>query len=136
MSPLPGFRKIPGRAERYKPPPNWRGPTGPNGTISRRQYENYRLKLLGWYSWSEYQFDSRTDDYRRWKGEYAENLKDNSEGSYVGPNSEFAQAWIDAKRSGWSKDPDGDFADLLVLTGHRDANWEWDIGETNIQMAA
>lgn len=131
MSPLPGFRRIPGRSERYRPPADWTGPTAPNGTISRRQYENYRLKLEGWRSWSEYQSDARTDDYLRWKGEFAEKRK--GELSWRGPHSDFAAAWLEAKRSNWSRDPNGPFADLLVLTGHRDVEWEWDVGDTNPQ---
>src|SRR3954452_812634 len=131
MSPLAGFRRIPGKAERYRPPPDWDGPTGPHGTISRRQYENYRVGLVGWNSWSEFQRDSRTDDYLRWRGEFAEKRK--GELTYRGPRSDFAEAWLDAKRSNWSKNPDGPFADLLVLTGHREAEWEWDVGDTNPQ---
>lgn len=132
MSPLPGFRRVPGRSERYIPPPNWRGKKAKDGTISRRQYENYRLKMEGWKTWSEYQRDADTDDYRRWKGEFAAKHV-GTELTSVGPHSEFAAYWLEAKRSGWSKDADGPFADLLVLTGHREPEWEWDVGDTNPQ---
>lgn len=133
MSPLKGWRKIPGKSERYKPPDSYDGPTGPNGTVSRRQYENYRMRQYGWRSWAEYQHDANTDDYRRWKGEYAANQKGQPEGSYRGPHSEFAEYYLRAKRSGWSKDANGPLADLLILTGHREPEWEWDVGDTNFQ---
>lgn len=133
MSPLPGFRRIPGRSERYFPPHDWEGPTGPNGTISRRQYENYRMRKYGWRNWSEYQHDANTDDYRRWKGEFASRNKNDPEASYRGPHSEFAEFWLTAKRSDWSKDAEGPLANLLVMTGHREAEWEWDVGDTNFE---
>lgn len=135
MSPLPGFRQLPGRAERYMPPPGWKGRVAKDGSISRRQYENHRLRAYGWRTWSEYQHDADTDDWVRWRGEYKHVNQGDPMASYRGPDSEFAQAYLVAKRSGWSTDAHGPFADLLVMTGHRELDWDWDVGDTNEALA-
>lgn len=136
MSPLPGFRQLPGSSQRYMPPPGWKGRRAKDGSISRRQYENHRLRAYGWHTWSEYQRAADSDDYRRWKGEYADKNKGDPYASYTGPDSEFAEFFLRAKRSGWDTDADGPFADLLIATGHREPEWSWDVGETDTAMAS
>lgn len=117
--PLPGYTRLPGKANRYQ------APSGE--TISRRQYENLRFQKEGWKSWSEYQRTAKTKEYRRFVG----NAKDeNIERNPKAPGSEFNQRYLAARDSGWSKDPDGDFADFLVWLGVRRPDATHDVGDT------
>lgn len=125
---LPGFSRIKGdSARRYKDPSGQ--------TISRREYENIRLRKEGWESWSDYQQTKKSDDWLRFEGIYAD--KKGLKRNQIGPTSDFAKRYIDAfKRKGRKDepedlyDPDGPLADFLVLTGHRQPDDYWEVGET------
>lgn len=122
MAPHPGYRRIPGSAERYT-----RLQDG--AELSRRQYENERFRLAGWSNWSEYQRHAQNDQFQRWV--VAE--RQSSGGSYrsiVHPTSQFSRDYAAALRSGWSKSASGPFARLLANLGLRPQNATWEVGQT------
>lgn len=121
---LPGFQRVPGRAERYTTPGG--------GTISRRQYENQLARSAGWSSWSEYQRVARTQDYRRNLRIMSEE-RDITPRQAAGATSEFSHAYAEFRQAGaykGSKAPTGAWAQLQVTQGLRQPDANWDIGDT------
>lgn len=139
---LPGYKRLPGSARRYQTP------TGE--TISRRQYENRVFSSAGWESWSEYQRTARSDEFRRFAKSYAREQKGKpwfrqrggkeSYASYqargkvprgmLEPDSEFSQAYLAAKQSGFSTEVGGPFDRFLKMTGLRDPDATYDVGDS------
>lgn len=97
--------------------------------ISRRQYENERARNEGFSSWSEYQGLARDQTYRRWLSLYADE-HGVSENEARKITSDFNRSYTRAAGDGWSRDAQGSFADFLVDIGEREAEWEWDVGDT------
>lgn len=119
--------KLPGRSERYK-----HVRTGK--IISRRQYENLKARVLGWWSWSEYQREARSDDWLRFRG-IAAFRNDTKPRAYAGMASPFSQRMLGVKRAREEHpdnmyDPDGPLAELLVFLGLRKPDMEWNVGDT------
>lgn len=124
MAPLPGYRKLPGRAERYER-------LSDGETISRRQYENERFRAGGWTSWSEYQRAAKTESFQRWA--FIEKLRTGKTYSQiVNPMSGFSKKFIAAKHSNFTPEAHGAFADLLEYLELRDDDSDYDVGETQI----
>lgn len=103
-------------------------------SISRRQYENIRARKSGWKSWSEYQRTVKTDDWLKWRGNYARrnDLAYNKAGAL---DSKFSRMFTKVKRvrerdSSLLYDPDGPLAELLVMIGLRRPDAEYDVGDT------
>lgn len=119
--PLPGYKRIPGKASRYRTPDG--------GEISRRQYENIRFRKAGWGSWSEYQRTAKTKEYRRFVTAAADE-KGVSPRTLKNPESDFNQLYLEAKRDDWKNDPEGPFADFLVFIGVRAPDADYNVGET------
>lgn len=125
--PLPGFKRLPGKANRY---------VDPSGKeISRRQYENIRFRKSGWKSWSEYQRTARATnprtgrkDYRRWAEAYADEKGISVRNAMTDPD--FMEAYNAAKDTSWKHDPDGEFADFLKLVGLRPDDADYNVGDT------
>ena len=117
---LPGYTKLPGKAERYKTPSG--------ETISRRQYENKRFRQVGWRSWSEYQREARKPQFRRWVEKASSTLGPKRQ--LKSPQSEFSRMYIEAKRTDWKHDADGPFSDFLKWLGIRDEQADYPVGDT------
>lgn len=136
---LRGWKRSPGKAERYTPPPAERerlraaGRLRSDGTVSRRQYENYRAQKAGWRSWSDYQRERKSDDYNRLLNIGVENRGLTRRD--IGVESEFSKLVVDVRRARADNaadlyDPDGPLADLLVYVGLRQLDDHWDVGDT------
>lgn len=125
--PLPGWTKLGGSAQRYRTPEG--------REVSRRQYENVRAQQAGWKNWSQYQRTRRKDDnYLKWWGRAkgAGTVPMNQKAS---PVSEFSKKYLAVQKARAGNDPDlydpdGPLADLLIYTGDREPDWEWDVGDT------
>lgn len=126
---LDEWEKLPGKSERYRHRKTGR-------IISRRQFENLRAQALGWKSWSEFQRESRKDDWYRWRGIAAH--KQGVKPKRLGMASEFAMRYVKLKRARNGGvhidpnlyDPDGPLAEFLVYLGLRKPDDEWMVGET------
>lgn len=136
---LPGWKRTPGKSERYVPPARERerlaasGKLRSDGTVSRRQYENYRAQKAGWSSWSDYQRTRKSDDYNRLlnigianRGLSRRDIGVESDFSRL--SNEVRQARADNAADLY--DPDGPLADLLVYVGLRQPDDYWDVGDT------
>lgn len=127
---LAEWEKLPGKKERYR-----HKRTGK--IISRRQYENLKARAIGWGSWSEYQRESRKDDWIRWRG-IAAHKAGKKPKAFATMSSEFSQRYLTLKRArnGGTYvapdlyDPDGPLAEFLVYLGLRKPDAEWIVGET------
>lgn len=126
---LDEWEKLSGKSERYRNRKTGR-------IISRRQFENLRAKAVGWRSWSEYQRESRKDDWYRWRGIAAH--KQGKKPRSLGMTSEFSANYVKLKRARNGGihvapdlyDPDGPLAEFLVYLGLRKPDDEWMVGET------
>lgn len=120
---LPGYTYLGGSARRYRDPEG--------NEISRRQYEDERLRRIGWKNWTDYQNTKRRNDqWIRDQGIYTR--KQGIKKRDVGPDSEFARAYL-AARKDKGKDRyrhDGPLHDYLVLVGLRKEDDYWDVGDT------
>jgi hypothetical protein len=116
----------------------------PGERLSRRQYENLRYQAGGWSNKAEYEkvihghlhLKDRgrnvheADAYRVWASIYAEE-HNVSVRQAMGANSPFARAFAAAYKDKFrDTGPDSPFAQLLVLTGLRDEQDTWDVGES------
>ncbi len=138
MAKLPGWKRLPGRNERY---------IDPSGKeVSRRQYENERARHSGWRNWSDYQQTRKSDDYNRWVkraiDEQGLTRRD------IGPGTEFSRQYlqVSAMRQLQNQSvegetdyeiaenalnsPDGPLAQLLISAGLRPPDAEYDVGDT------
>jgi len=124
---LPGYKALGGSSRNYLTP------TGEK--ISRRKYEDIRLRQFGWDSWADYQKAKKNDDeWLRDVGTLAS--EQGKKRSDFGPTSEYAQKWLvmrNARRDGGDDlyDPDGPLADYLVYTGKRQPDDWWTVGDTD-----
>lgn len=118
--PLPGYTRLPGKANRY------RTPSGDE--ISRRQYENLRFQKLGYSSWSEYQREAKSKEFKRFAAAAADEHETNARKIKTDP--EFTELYLAAKRSDWQNDPEGPFADFLVYIGLRRPDADYNVGDT------
>jgi len=124
---LEGWRKLPGKAERF---------INPSGTVvSRRQYENERAKRAGWKNWSDYQRTRKSESFNnRLKQAVANDAPITRRD--VGVEGDFSRAYVDVRNACADndvvelRDPNGALADFLVLIGYRDADDWWDVGDT------
>jgi hypothetical protein len=139
---LPGYKRLPGTARRYETPSG--------ESISRRQYENRVFSKSGWASWSEFQRVSQEDEYKRFARAYANDQKGKpwyrqragkekfSHYQYrsriprgmLEPDSEFNQAYLKARRSGFRATVGGPFDKFLKMIGLRDPDATYDVGDS------
>lgn len=104
-----------------------------NRVRTRYQFDTHRLQQAGWESRSDFdrRFESvrKNRGYERWVKEAEKNLG-LSKAQISRSDSEFNRAFLRARDDDFSNDPDGTFADFLVLIGLRQDDWEFDIGDT------
>lgn len=124
---VPGWRKLPGTAERF---------IDPSGReVSRRQFENARAQRAGWDSWSDYQRTRKSESFNRRVKQALDNEMPLSKKD-IGVEGTFAQSYVDVRTARREndqralRDPNGALADFLVYIGYRDAEDWWDVGDT------
>lgn len=101
-------------------------------SISQRQALNRKYQAdAGWESRSEYERESRTKRFRDWASQVARH-RDVSSARVRGSGSDFSQAWVDWKRSGFAggKRAGSPFARFLEGIGYREADAPYPVGQT------
>ena len=111
---------------RVKGSSRYRNPQG--RIVSRRQYDNARAKKAGYSSYSAFQREKRSSEYQRYMG--AAIASGARKRDFQLGAGGFTDKYAAARRSRWSTDPDGEFADFLVHIGLREPDWEYDVGDT------
>lgn len=142
---LPGYKRLPGKDRRY------RTPSGK--TISRREYDNRRLKKLGWKNRYEMEQFRQSGKYNKWYKRLVESGKkpseltgfstwavtirdtdpDRAEKEVQDIRKEYPKSRAGRKRADVDprlRNPDGPLAELLVALGLRDSEDEWAVGDT------
>lgn len=93
--------------------------------ISRGTYEDVRAKDTGWTGRTERDKARRTSEYKRWiTGTMQSGQKPQFD------RNEFEKNYLAAKKSDWSKDANGPFAQFLVWIGMRDKDATYPVGQT------
>lgn len=122
---LPGYKRLPGSARRYRTPDG--------KTISRRQYENRKARATGYSSWSELQRirsgkskklrkaqgEDATKTYDRWLAR-AKETTGLDQWALQDPDSEFNRLLAKAADDDFDLKAQGAFHDFLVYLGYRD----------------
>lgn len=104
----------------------WRTPNG--GTITEGQYVNHVARYQGYKDYRDFLSASSTERYEHFADVEVRGAEGTTQPYEV--DSEFAQAYANARNDDFTTSPHGAFADLLVYLGLRDDSDDWDVGET------
>lgn len=118
---LPGYQRVPGSARQY------RTPSG--DVISRRAYEDIRVRRSGFRSWAEWQGLRRDPNYQRWLDATSQRLNV-PKSELRRAESDFNKRFLRAKKSKWNKKQGRQFDKFLQYVGYRTPDMGWDVGDT------